>query len=97
MNRVSPSKASKNEKHISLTVMVQVVPDNGPAEHRPTYPWHTLLAVVHAGCLCVTVRCECREETHDIVLFSGEGKMQAVMLIIHRMLTHYSCECGEVP
>jgi hypothetical protein len=33
---------------------------------------------------------------HDIVLFGVEGKMKAVTLIIHRMLTHYSCECGDV-
>jgi len=73
-----------------------VVPNNAAAQHRPTYPWQALLAVVRAGCLCVTVRHECREKTCDIVLFSGEGKMQGVTLIIHRMLTHSSSECGDV-
>jgi len=96
VNRVSPSKTLKNEKAHKFYCRGSVVPNNAAAHHRPTYPWHALFAVVRAGCLCVTVRRECREKTHDIVLFSGEGKMQGVTLIIHRMLTPSSSECGDV-
>ena len=90
VNRVNHHAALKNERHGSLSGMVQCCRSQQA---------HLSMARTVCCCPCwmfVTVRRECREKTHDIVLFSGEGKMQGVTLIIHRMLTHSSCECGDI-